>query len=116
MDSWNIRSLNVQPHKPQVLSTDDEARLILIQLPAGEQLQQHQVHERAYLLVVDGEVEVTEEGTAETGDPGYLAEFDPNESREVTAKSDTRLLLILAPWPGKDHSSQRAGGGDPGSA
>ncbi len=116
LESWDIRSLDVQPHKPQVLSSDEEARLIAIQLPEGERLQQHQVHERAYLLVVDGEVEVTEEGRSETGGPGWLAEFDPNERREVRATSDARLLLILAPWPGEGHSSERAGGGDPDAA
>ena len=113
MESWDIRSLDVQPHKPQVLRSDDEARLIAINLPAGERLQDHRVHERAYLMIVDGEVEVTEGDHTETGGPGFLAEFDPNETRELKATSDARLVLILAPWPGKGHSSERAGGGDP---
>jgi hypothetical protein len=26
--------------------------------------------------------------------------FDPAERREVRATADTRLLLLLAPWPG----------------
>jgi hypothetical protein len=26
--------------------------------------------------------------------------FDPAERREVRATTDTRLLLLLAPWPG----------------
>ena len=54
MDTWDIRSLDVQPHSPQVLRSDKEARLIAIHLPAGEELQEHQVHERAYLLVAQG--------------------------------------------------------------
>ena len=107
MESWDIRSLDVQPHQPQVLRTDAEARLIAIALPAGERLQDHQVHERAYLVVVDGEIEVDEGERSESGGPGYLAEFDPNERHEVRATSDARLLLILAPWPGEGHPSQR---------
>ena len=59
MDTWDINSLDVQPHHPRVLRSDREARVIAIDLPAGEQLQDHQVHERAYLLVTDGEIELT---------------------------------------------------------
>jgi quercetin dioxygenase-like cupin family protein len=116
LESWDIRSLAVEPHKPQVLRSDDEARLIAINLPAGDRLQDHRVHERAYLMVVDGDIEVTEGDQTESGGAGYLAEFDPNERREVRATSDARVLLILAPWPGEGHSSQRAGGGDPQAA
>ena len=114
MESWDIRSLDIKVHQPEVLRTDGEARVIAINLPAGEELQDHQVHERAYLLVADGEIEVAEAGSSESGGPGYLAVFDPNERHEVRAKSDARLLLILAPWPGAGHPSERAGGGAPG--
>ena len=78
MDSWDIRSLDVEPHKPQVLRTDGEARVIAINLPDGEELQEHQTHERAYLVVADGEVEILNGGSTERGGPGYLAIFDPN--------------------------------------
>jgi quercetin dioxygenase-like cupin family protein len=114
LESWDIRSLDVKVHQPEVLRTDGEARVIAIELPAGEQLKDHQVHERAYLIVVDGEVEVTEGGASETGGPGYLAIFDPNERHEVRASSDARIVLILAPWPGAGHPSERARSGAPG--
>ena len=113
MDTWDITSLDVQPHQPQVLRSDGEARVIAINLPSGEQLQDHQVHERAYLLVADGEIELTAEGGSQSGGPGFLAHFEKNERHEVTARSDARLVLVLAPWPGPGHSSERAGGGDP---
>ena len=93
MDTWDIRSLDVQPHQPQVLRSDEDARVIAIYLPAGEELQEHQVHERAYLLVADGEIEIADGGSSETGGPGYMACFDPNERRVVRAKSDSRLVL-----------------------
>ena len=34
--------------------------------------------------------------------------YDPTERHEVRAISDARLLLLLAPWPGEGHPSQRA--------
>ena len=107
MDSWDIRSLEVEPHHPRILRSDDETRVIAINLPGGEQLQDHQVHERAYLVVVDGEVEVQQDGRTETGGAGFLAHFEPNERREVRASSDAKLLLILSPWPGAGHPSRR---------
>ena len=107
MDSWDIRSLDVEPHNPKVLRSDAEARVIAINLPAGEKLQDHQVHERAYLVVADGEVEVEQGGATETGGPGFLAHWDANQRHEVRATSDARLLLFLAPWPGEGHPSQR---------
>ena len=34
-----------------------------------------------------------------------LALTEPNERHEVRAKSDARLVLVLAPWPGEGHPS-----------
>jgi quercetin dioxygenase-like cupin family protein len=107
LDSWDIRSLDIEPHHPRILRSDDESRVIAINLPGGEQLQDHQVHERAYLVVVDGEVQVDQDGRSETGGPGYVAHFPPNERHEVSASSDARLLLILSPWPGEGHPSRK---------
>ena len=107
MDSWDIRSLDVEPHHPRILRSDEESRVIAINLPAGEELQDHQVHERAYLVVVDGEVEVVQDGRVENAGPGFLAHFEPNERHEVRGKADAKLLLLLAPWPGEGHPSRR---------
>lgn len=108
METWDLNSLDVEPRRPQVLDSEDEGRAIVINLPAGEQLQEHQVHERAWLLVTDGEIEVTDSNSgAVTGSTGLLCVFDPNERREVTAKSDARLLLVLSPWPGEGHPSNK---------
>jgi quercetin dioxygenase-like cupin family protein len=107
MQTWDISSLNVEPHQPQVLASDDEGRVIAIQLPAGERLQEHQVHERAWLVVTDGEIEIEDSNRGSVaGGPGLLAAFDPNERHEIRARTDARLLLLLSPWPGEGHPSQ----------
>jgi hypothetical protein len=68
MEHWDLASLDVEPHKPQILhSTRGESRSITLHLPAGEELQDH----------------------------------------EVRARSDARLLLVLAPWPGPGHPGAR---------
>ncbi len=93
MQTWDIRALPIEPHQPQVLRSDNETRAIAIQLPAGEQLQEHQVHERAYMLVAEGEIEIAQDDNRVTGGPGFLSHFEPNERRTVRAISDSRLLL-----------------------
>ena len=106
METWDLASLDVQHRQPEVLSSDDEGRVIAIHLPAGERLQEHQVHERAWLLVVSGAIEISGPGGEPvTGGAGLLASFAPNERREVAATEDARLLLVLSPWPGVGHPS-----------
>jgi len=108
MDIWDIRSLDVQPHQPRILRSDDgAARAIAIHLPAGEQLQEHEVHEHAYLVVVAGEVELAQDSETKPAPAGTVAHWVPQQRHEVRATSDARLLLVLAPWPGAGHPSQR---------
>ena len=114
MQSWNVTEIDVQPHQPKVLDSEAEGRAIVIHLPAGERLQEHQVHERAWLLVASGAIEISDSsGESISGGPGLMAIFDPNERREVTASEDARIVLILSPWPGEGHPSNRE---QPGSA
>lgn len=102
--NWSLRETGVQPHEPQILSSGGDARTVLLNLPSGEELQEHEVHERARLIVVDGDVEVTtaDGETVRAGD-GHLFEFEPGERHTVIARADARLLLMLTPWPGDGH-------------
>jgi quercetin dioxygenase-like cupin family protein len=108
MEHWDLRTLDVQPHQPKILhSSRGESRTIALTLPAGELLQDHEVHERAHLVVVDGQIEVEGAGDTVAGGPGFMAIWDPHERHEVRATSDARVLLILAPWPGDGHPGAR---------
>ncbi len=104
MQSWDLKTVEVEPHQPQILTSADDARTIVLHLPAGEELQEHEVHELARVIVVDGEIEVTTPGgDVISASAGHLFEFEPGERRTITARSDARLLLILTPWPGDGH-------------
>src|SRR6187200_1384675 len=105
MENWDLTTVEVEPHQPRILASADDARTIVLQLPAGEELQEHEVHERARVIVVDGEVEITtQNGEGSVGAAsGHLFEFDPGERRTIVARSDARLLMILSPWPGDGH-------------
>ncbi len=104
MQSWDLKAVDVEAHEPQILSTADDARAIALNLPAGEQMQEHEVHERARVVVIDGEIEVSAaDGETVAAAGGHLFEFDPGERRTISAHSDARLLLLLSPWPGDGH-------------
>lgn len=104
MESWDLRSVEVEPHQPEILASAEDARTILLLLPSREELQEHEVHERARVIVVDGEVEVTTPaGEKRAATAGHLFEFGPGERRTIAALTDARLLLILSPWPGDGH-------------
>jgi quercetin dioxygenase-like cupin family protein len=108
MPNWDLRRLDIEPHHPLVLhSSQGEARSIALLLPAGEQMQDHTNHERTYLVVVDGEIEVDEGGDTVRGGPGFVATFGPQERRGIRAATDARLLMVLAPWPGEGHPGTR---------
>ena len=104
MRSWNLDTVAAEPRKPTIVSSADDARAILVRLPAGERLEDHEVHERARVIVVTGELEITTSaGERATGGPGLLAEFEPGERHEVLAVTEARFLLLLSPWPGDGH-------------
>jgi quercetin dioxygenase-like cupin family protein len=108
METWEVGSLEIEAHHPVVLRSDAETRAIAIHLPAGEQFAEHQVHERSYLVVVDGEISISQGDGNVSGGAGLLAHFPPNERRTIRAVSDARLVLVLAPWPGEGHPSRVA--------
>ena len=104
MKSWQVDKLDLKPRLPEILSSSDDARALALELAAGEQLRDHEVHERAWVIVVGGEVEVsTAAGARARGGSGLVVELAPRERHEVVALSQSRLLLLLAPWPGDGH-------------
>lgn len=104
MDSWDLKTLDLKPRLPEILSSSDAARAIALDLEAGEALAEHEVHERAWLVVLDGEVEVSSSSEESVrGGTGLLVELSPGERHEVAAISRARLLLMLTPWPGSGH-------------
>jgi quercetin dioxygenase-like cupin family protein len=104
MRTWDLRTVVAEAHEPQILSSGDDARIVLLHLPAGEEMREHEVHENARIVVVEGDLEVlTPEGDRVSGGAGRMFEFAPAERHTVRAESDSRLLLILTPWPGDGH-------------
>ncbi len=104
MRNWDLKAVEAESQQPTILASGEDARTILLQLSAGEEMQEHEVHERARIVIVEGDVDVTTAaGETVAAGPGHLFEFAPGERRTVSAKSDARLLLVLSPWPGDGH-------------
>lgn len=104
MKTWDINALEGFPGPPRVLSTTDETRAIVLGLDEGQVLAEHQVHERAWIVVISGHVRLTDDaGTHIDASSGFTFELEPNERHSVLATTTARLLLLLAPWPGAGH-------------
>lgn len=105
MQVWSLNDLDARSGKPEILASTNDARAILVALTAGESLDDHVVHETAWLVVVAGEIEVATLDAVAThgGGVGTFVRFDPAERHRVEARSDARFLLVLTPWPGPGH-------------
>ena len=105
MQSWNLLEIETRggTRSPIVLHSTDEARAVLIGIDPGQELGQHQVHERAYLLVLDGRARIESGKDSLEAGRGTLVRFEENERRRVSSDEGARLLLLLAPWPGPGH-------------
>ena len=104
MKSWDLNAVSLSPHSPEILESRDDGRAIVLEIPAGGSLREHQVHERAWMVVVSGEVAISsEDGEPVTGGSGLMLQFEPNERHSVDALSTARIMLLLTPWPGDGH-------------
>ena len=92
---------------PRVLFSSAECRAVVIDLGRGEELGEHRVHERAVVEVIAGRVSVECSGETVECEIGTLVTFDPDESHTLRALADSRLLLLLAPWPAARHNTER---------
>ena len=109
MERWHIPSIDAAgKREPRVLFSTPEARAVVIDLRAGEQLGEHSVHERAVVQVVSGEVAIAAGAGDVVCGAGTLVAFAPGERHTVTAAADARILLVLAPWPGDGHFPEGA--------
>jgi quercetin dioxygenase-like cupin family protein len=105
---WNLHAIDTPEgiRSPVVLDSED-SRAVLIGIAPGQELGDHQVRERAWVVVVDGAVEVETGDGATPAEAGTLLEFDPAERRAVRSANGARVLILFAPWPGPGHYPDR---------
>ena len=105
LESWDIASLDLQPHHPQVLRSDEHTRAIAINFTRGRNV--------AGARDPRGGLPDRERGPgrarAGRGDRGrrhgVCGAFSAPRAARGARQGDSRLLLILAPWPGVGHPS-----------
>ena len=104
MKSWDLLQIDAPDgiRTPAVLHSGD-ARAIVLRLEPGQVLGDHQVRERAWLSVVEGEAELTCGDAVTAAGAGTLVMFEPGERHSVSSVAGARLLLLLAPWPAEGH-------------
>ncbi len=102
--AWQLHEIETPDgtRSPVVLDSED-SRAVLIRMAPGQELGEHQVRERAWVVVVDGTVEVNATDESLTAPTGTLLEFEPAERHTLRSEGGARVLLLLAPWPGPGH-------------
>ena len=105
MQSWDVREIEVPEgtRLAAVLETVDGARAIIIRLAPGEELGDHQVRERAWLMVVEGAARIVAGDDVVEAGPGALLTFEPGERHSVASVSGARIVMILSSWPADGH-------------
>jgi quercetin dioxygenase-like cupin family protein len=102
---WDLTKIDAPAgtRSPAVLETVDGARAIVIRLAPGQELGDHQIRERAWLTVVEGEARIGAGDDVVDARPGALLTFDPGERHSVESEHGAQIILILSPWPGEGH-------------
>ena len=101
---WDLKTVEAEPRQPAILASAEDARTILLHLPAGGELQEHEVPSgRGWSSSTARSTSPRPRWRDGAGEGRSLFEFDPGERRTIAARSDARLLLILSPWPGDGH-------------
>ena len=106
MQRWNLREIATPDgsRSPVVLHSEEGvARAVLIALEPGQALGDHEVKERAFVSVVEGNVRVESGGESVDAAVGDVFTFDPEERHSLSSDGGARVLLLLAPWPGEGH-------------
>ena len=105
MRSWKLPEIETPDgsRSPVVLASEEEARAVLIGLDPGQELGDHQVKEHAWVVVVSGSARVGTEAEEIDAPVGTLVHFEPDERHFVASEGGAKILLLLAPWPGKGH-------------
>jgi quercetin dioxygenase-like cupin family protein len=106
VETWDLTAIDAPAgtRDPVVLETAHGARALLIVLSPGQELGDHEVRERAWVTVVDGQARISSgDGDVVEGGVGTLATFQPGERRSVSSETGARILMLLAPWPGEGH-------------
>ncbi len=119
MQSWDVTQIEAPEgiRSPAVLETVDGARAIVIRLAPGQELGEHQVRERAWLTIVEGEARIEVGSDVVVGGPGTLLTFEPGERHRIESEHGAQVILTLSSWPGEGHypegresASQRGAG------
>jgi quercetin dioxygenase-like cupin family protein len=106
MNSWDLMTREIPPKRPDVLlSQEGGSRGIAAFLPAGDRWQDHETREAAWVVVIQGEIELEHETRTHRAGVGHVFHFGEHERREIRALSDATLLMVLAPYPAPDHQT-----------
>jgi quercetin dioxygenase-like cupin family protein len=104
VERWHLPSIEANGRRePRVLFSRPGCRAVLVDLNAGDELGEHRTHEHAVLQLISGRLAIAAGEQRVECETGTLVSLEPHETRSIEALEDSRIVLILAPWPGEGH-------------
>jgi quercetin dioxygenase-like cupin family protein len=104
VERWHLPSIEANGRRePRVLFSRPGCRAVLVDLNAGDELGEHRTHEHAVLQLISGRLAIAAGEQRVECEMGTLVSLEPHETRSIEALEDSRIVLILAPWPGEGH-------------
>ena len=79
----------------RTLHSDPAVKVILFGFAPGQELSEHTSARRAMLYFVDGNAEVRLGGDTFEAEAGSFAYMPPHLPHSITARAETRMLLIM---------------------
>jgi len=100
MNTTNVSALDASP--VERIFDDVEPHTNLLELPAGEEVSEHEHPDRSIVFyVLEGGIRLCVGDETATLRAGAIAQFDGDQSIAPKAETDSRALLILSPTGGQ---------------
>lgn len=110
MKAWNLLTIEspLGTRDPHVLHEDEGSRGLLLILNAGQRLDEHEVRENTWAVVIEGAIEVlaADSDEAHVLEQGNLVYWKAQERRSISSPRGARMLLVLTSWPGPGHYTE----------
>ena len=110
MLSWDVSELAIEPRRPEVLASDGEGRVIVLELPAGRAARESTRSTSApgcWSIGGRGRDLRARTASGSLAAPACSRSSTPTSATRSPRPRTARLLLVLSPWPGVGPSERR---------
>ena len=107
-DLHSLTSFHEEGPNVHIISDEPEARLVLLSPKAGQHLKEHQTKSVLFVQAIQGRATFSASGKSVELEAGKIVRVEASLPHQVTALSDTVLLLTMTPSPATIQKDGRA--------